>query len=243
MFGNLIIYESLGSTQDLARELARQGDSEGTAILALEQTSGRGRLGRTWVSPPGKNLALSVILKPQINPQHASLLGMAASIATAETVESCGIARAELKWPNDVLVNGRKIAGILSEAAVTSDRVEYVIVGLGLNLNCSREDFPHDLRESVTSIATCTGQIYDVEETARVFLHKMHGLYDRVKTEGPAFIPVLWDSRWAHRKSHVIRDGIRYRAEAIAPDGALVVSTEDGTIKQLVSGTIEIVSP
>ncbi|AFM26328.1 biotin--[acetyl-CoA-carboxylase] ligase [Desulfomonile tiedjei] len=243
MFGNLIIYESLGSTQDIARELARQGDSEGTAILALKQTSGRGRLGRTWVSPPGKNLALSVILKPHIEPQHASLLGMAASIATAETVESYGIARAELKWPNDVLVNGRKIAGILSEAAVTSNRLEYVIVGLGLNVNCSPDDFPPDLRELVTSMAICTGQISDVEEIARVFLDKMHSLYDRVRTEGPAFIPNSWDGRWAHRKSYVIRDGIRYRAEAIAPDGALVVSTEDGTIKQLVSGTIEIVSP
>jgi BirA family biotin operon repressor/biotin-[acetyl-CoA-carboxylase] ligase len=242
MLGDLKIYESLGSTQDLARELARQEDSEGTAILALEQTSGRGRLGRTWISPPGKNLALSIVLKPQIEPRHASLLGMAASIAVAETVEACGIAKAELKWPNDVLVNGRKIAGILLEAALTSVHLEYVIIGLGLNLNSSPDDFPHDLRESVTSVAICTGRVYDVEESARVFLDKMCGLYDRVKTEGPEFIPILWDGRWAHRKSYVMRDGIRYRAEAIAPDGALVVTTESGTMKQLFSGNIEILS-
>ncbi len=142
MFGKLIIRNSLSSTQDLVRELAQHGAPEGVALMALEQTAGRGRAGHSWVSPAGKNLAFSLLLRPKIDPAEAALLGMMASIAAANTVEACGAAKAELKWPNDVLVNGRKIAGILPEAALNDRAVQYVILGLGLKREFRRGRFP-----------------------------------------------------------------------------------------------------
>jgi BirA family transcriptional regulator, biotin operon repressor / biotin---[acetyl-CoA-carboxylase] ligase len=240
MFGKLIIHEQLESTQNLVRDLALRGEPEGAAVMALEQTGGRGRSGHSWVSPPGKNLALSVLLRPAIDPAEAALLGMMASIAVVETIEACGIARAQLKWPNDVLVDGLKIAGILSEAALTSRAVDYVIIGIGLNVNSEKTDFPHELQDSITSIFLSSGARQDLEETARLFLREMDSLYERVRREGCGFIPRLWDTRWAHRNSFVIRDGVRYKAEAIGPDGSLVVLTESGQSRRFTSGQVDV---
>lgn len=241
MFARLIIHEQLRSTQDSARELALKGEPEGAAVMALEQTGGRGRSGHSWISPPGKNLALSLLLRPAIDPAEAALLGMMASIAAVQTIEACGVATAELKWPNDVLVNGRKIAGILSEAALTSRTVEYVIIGIGLNVNSEETDFPPDLQDSITSIFLSSGVRQDLEETARLFLREMDILYERVRREGCSFIPGLWDTRWAHRNSFVIRDGVRYKAEAIGPDGSLVVLTESGQLRRFTSGQVDVI--
>lgn len=241
MFGRLIIHEQLESTQTLARDLALKGEPEGAAVMAMEQTGGRGRSGHSWVSPPGKNLALSVLLRPAIDPAEAALLGMMASIAAVETIEACGIVRAQLKWPNDVLVNGLKIAGILSEAALTSRSVEYVIIGIGLNVNSEKTDFPPELQDSITSIFLNSGVRQDLEETARLFLREMDMLYERVRHEGCGFIPPLWDTRWAHRNSFVIRDGVRYKAEAIGPDGSLVVLTESGQLRRFTSGQVDVI--
>lgn len=241
MFARLIIHEQLRSTQDSARELALKSEPEGAAVMALEQTGGRGRSGHSWISPPGKNLALSLLLRPAIDPAEAALLGMMASIAAVQTIEACGVATAELKWPNDVLVNGRKIAGILSEAALTSRTVEYVIIGIGLNVNSEETDFPPDLQDSITSIFLSSGVRQDLEETARLFLREMDILYERVRREGCSFIPGLWDTRWAHRNSFVIRDGVRYKAEAIGPDGSLVVLTESGQLRRFTSGQVDVI--
>ena len=241
MFEKLIVHKVLPSTQDLVRELALHGEPEGVAVMALEQTAGRGRAGHSWVSPPEKNVALSLLLRPRIDPAEAALLGMMASIAAANTVEACGVAKAELKWPNDVLVNGRKIAGILPEAALNDRAVQYVILGLGLNVNSEGEDFPPELQDSITSISLSTGRKQDLEATARLFLREMAMLYERVVREGCGFIPGLWETRWAHRHSSVIREGVRYKAETIAADGSLVALTEQGEFMRFTSGQVDVI--
>ena len=131
----LIVYEEVASTQDIARKLAQEGDPGPVAVMALRQTSGRGRSGRSWISPPGKNLALSVLLKPKLAPQEAPLMGLLASLAVAAALDAKGVPSVALKWPNDVLVEGRKIAGILPEASVKGNTLEFVIIGIGLNVN------------------------------------------------------------------------------------------------------------
>ncbi|MBI4963955.1 MAG: biotin--[acetyl-CoA-carboxylase] ligase [Desulfomonile tiedjei] len=237
--GRLTIYQEAESTQDLAREMAVRGEPDGTAIMALNQTLGRGRAGHTWISPPGRNLALSVILRPRVAAKEAPLLGLAAAVAVAETVESRGVPRAELKWPNDVLVQGQKISGILSEASINSNTVEFVIIGIGLNVNSVKSDFPHDLRSSVTSLLTVTGRQSDLEEVARELLRALGHLYDRVQREGCGFVPDLWDARWAHRGLVLVHEEGSGIAEGIDADGSLLLRDDRGSLIRIASGDVE----
>lgn len=239
--GRLIIREEAESTQDIARDLAKQGEPEGTAVMARKQTKGRGRSGHSWVSPSGKNLALSLILRPPMPPDEATFISLLASVAVAETVEAAGPIRTELKWPNDVLVQGRKIAGILSEAVMLGRTMEYVILGVGLNVNSVAADFPPELRSSVTSMLMCTGRSVDPEAVARTFMGRMSALYKRLKNEGGRFVVPLWRTRWAHQGCVLVHEGARAVAEGLDAEGALLLRTDDGSVKRVVSGEVLLV--
>ncbi len=167
------------------------------------------------------------------------MLGMLASVAVAEVVEAKGVRQVELKWPNDVLVTGRKIAGILSEARMSGRVAEFVIIGLGLNVNSELLDFPAEFRDHVTSLFLCTGLHWDLEQEARSFLERAAALYERVEQEGARFIPRLWMARWAHRGRIMKRDGITGTGESIDDDGALLLRTPDGTLQRIHSGEAE----
>ena len=236
MIDRLIIFERAESTQDLVRAMALKGEPEGVALMALEQTRGRGREGHVWVSPPGKNLALSLLLRPKIEPVHAPLLGLMASVAVAETIEACSIGPIELKWPNDVMVSRKKIAGILSEGTILHGKVSFVIIGLGLNVNAEEGDFPVELRGLVTSLFLGSGTTWDLEATAREFMNRMDILYRRVRTEGCGFIAPLWELRWAHRGQVLEQDGRVGAAEAIGSDGSLLLRATDGRLLSVCSG-------
>ncbi len=235
----LIIHQEARSTQDLARDLAGRGEPEGLAVMALRQTHGRGRLGRSWLSPEGKNLALSLILRPDLDPGHAALLGMLASVAAAEAVEEKGAHQAQVKWPNDVLVTGRKIAGILPEARTTGALIDFVIIGIGVNVNSQASDFPPHLSDSVTSLLLCTGKEHVLEDVAHCFLRRMATLYDRVRTQGCRFIAPLWETRWAHKGLMLVRNGMSGLAEGVDQDGTLILKTDDGCRLRVHSGEAE----
>ncbi|MFZ5867287.1 MAG: biotin--[acetyl-CoA-carboxylase] ligase [Thermodesulfobacteriota bacterium] len=235
----LIVYEEVASTQDIARKLAQEGDRGPVAVMALRQTSGRGRSGRPWISPPGKNLALSVLLRPKLAPQEAPLMGLLASVAVARVLEAKRVPSAALKWPNDVLVDGRKIAGILPEASVKGNTLEFVIIGIGLNVNSRFSDFPIELHDSVTSVLIVTGREWDLQEAAHDLLKEMDALYDRVIKEGCGFIPSLWGARWAHKGRMLTRDGLEGRAEGIGPLGSLILRASDGRRVEINSGEAE----
>ena len=235
----LIVYEEVASTQDIARKLAQEGDPGPVAVMALRQTSGRGRSGRSWISPPGKNLALSVLLKPKLAPQEAPLMGLLASLAVAAALDAKGVPSVALKWPNDVLVEGRKIAGILPEASVKGNTMEFVIIGIGLNVNSRFSDFPIELHDSVTSVLLATGEKWDVGDAAHGLLQEMDALYDRVNKEGCGFVPSLWETRWAHKGRILTRDGLEGRAEGIGPLGSLILRTTDGRRLEINSGEAE----
>lgn len=238
MTGRLIIHNEAESTQDLAREMALQGEPEGTAVMALSQTRGRGRAGRSWSSPQGKNIAFSLLLRPRLTPRETVLLGLLASIAVAETVEGRGVPEAHLRWPNDVLVHDRKIAGILSEAVIEAGAIDFVIIGVGFNVNTLESDFPADLRTPATSLFLCTGEESDLEQVARELLRKMNTLYSRVKKEGCAFIPPLWESRWPHRGRKLVHDDVTGTGLGLDTDGALILELEDGRVTHITSGDV-----
>lgn len=159
-------FEEVGSTNDIALGMARSGASEGTVVIARSQTRGRGRRGRSWYSKPGESVIMSVVLRPDVPPSRHSELAFAAGVAVAECLQyKCGL-RPVLKWPNDVLVNSRKIAGILIESEPRA-----AIVGIGVNV--MQESFPPDLSSEATSVALEGGSCTDVETVAAVILERL----------------------------------------------------------------------
>lgn len=237
----LVVYQETESTQDLAREWALRGEPEGLAVMALNQTKGRGTAGHSWVSPAGKNLALSVILRPRFSPEEAPLLALMAPISVAEAVESRIGRSAQLRWPNDVMVDGRKMAGILLEAGLNNRSINFVILGIGLNVNSELSDFPTDLRENITSLRIDTGREWDLEDTARDLLKRLELLYERVNREGCGFIPGIWRSRWAHRGAVLTRGGLTFTAEGIDANGALLIRGDNGKLERVISGSSELI--
>ena len=153
VIGRRIEYrEETGSTNTEALRLALEGTPEGTVVVADAQTEGRGRLDRTWESPPSKNLYLSVVLRPDIPAVTASLVPLMTGVAVADVLSQHCPGRVRLKWPNDVLVGGKKICGMLTEMRPRGDRVQFLIVGIGLNVNMRKLDFPPGLRDTATSL-------------------------------------------------------------------------------------------
>jgi len=145
-------YRSVKSTNDIAAELAQAGEPEGTIVTAEQQTKGRGRLGRSWHSPPGLGIYVSIILKPKFAPGKAPGLAIMTSVALADAVSKVCKAQVHIKWPNDILISGKKAAGILTELSADRDRIDHVIVGVGINVNHRSDDFPEELRSIATSL-------------------------------------------------------------------------------------------
>jgi len=219
--------------------MALSGEAEGVAIMAFKQTGGRGRSGRTWLSPAGKNLALSLLLRPRIASNAMPLLSLMAAVAVANTVERLGIAKPELKWPNDVLVSGKKLAGILAEAGLMNDSFKYVILGIGLNVNSEINDFPPELHYSVTSLFMCTSRQWDLVVIAEELLKDMEDLYKRVHIEGPRFVPELWSDRWAHLGRTLNYNGTVGLGQGISSDGSLILKTYNEQIIHVTSGIVD----
>ena len=152
--GRVIEYRpTVGSTNDLAKELARQGAPEGLLVLADQQTAGKGRLGRAWSTPPGAAIAMSLVLRPDLPLHQAPRITLAAAVAVAEAVREVADLAAGIKWPNDVLLRGRKLCGILTEMEAEMDRVSFVVVGIGVNVGLRREEMDPAFRETATSLA------------------------------------------------------------------------------------------
>lgn len=238
MVKRLLVYDEVESTQDVAKQMALGGEPEGTAVMALVQSRGRGRLGHSWLTPPGRNIALSLILRPRLQPSEAALLGLMVSIAVAETVEAEGVSRASLRWPNDVLVGGRKIAGILSEALVDTASIRFVVVGVGLNVNSRASDFPDDLDTPATSLFMCTGAEFSLERVANDLIDRVTYLYERAQEDGCSYIAPLWESRWEHRSVKLTHEGVTGIGVGLAADGALLLKGDDGHVRRVTSGEV-----
>ncbi len=190
-------FETIDSTNVVAARLAREGAPEGTLVLAERQTAGRGRLGRSWVSPARVNLYASFVLRPTLAPADAPQLALAAAVAVARALTvlpHLGRDRVAIKWPNDCLVDGKKIAGILTEMDAEVDRIRSVVLGIGVNLNASARAFPPELRPTATSVALATDTRVDRPRFAAALCGTLEAVYDRVVREGFAAIAPEWES-------------------------------------------------
>ncbi|OGB67007.1 MAG: biotin--[acetyl-CoA-carboxylase] ligase [Caldithrix sp. RBG_13_44_9] len=181
-------YQTIGSTNTEAVNLARQGVEEWTVVAAAEQTAGKGRFQRQWISQAGAGLWFSVIFRPRIETKKINLLNLTTAIILRDFLE--GIIRSssigkeyavELKWPNDILVDKRKMVGLLFESAFSSKRVEYVVAGIGINVHQSRDDFPPDLQESAISLKMVTAKNWDLTELLKQFLEYYYLEYNQAE--------------------------------------------------------------
>ncbi len=238
----ILCFKETDSTNSQARTLADNGASEGTLVLAESQTLGRGRKGRTWFSPKGEGVFISMILRPLMSPMDSSRLTLLAAVALAEAlIDSTGL-EIRIKWPNDLLCNGRKVAGILTELSTDMDAVNHVIIGLGLNVNTPRRSFPVDLRKKASSLLVESGQPHSRCKITQLFLERFEGHYDALVDHG--FPPLL--SRWKSLSDSI---GKKFRVEMIDKtltgtiqdvdsNGFLILEDEKGVRHSILSGDI-----
>lgn len=234
---------SIVSTSDRLKALARGGAPEWMVVAADEQSGGRGREGRRWVSPPG-GLYLSVLLRPRF--PGVGLLPLAAGVAVAEAADELGVPT-ELKWPNDVLAAGRKLAGILSEAASGPAGVEWVVLGIGVNVTLDPAGLPEDIRDGVTSLAAAGRPDAAPPEVAASVLARLAKGYDGLRSS-PGALVAAWRKRavpWWGGLVEVRTAGavLRGRLADVDDDGALVLELEGGERKRLLSGEVTRVRP
>ncbi len=238
-------HEELASTNDLARVLADEGAAHGEVVIAERQTAGRGRRGRVWLSPPRRNLYLSVVLRPDLPPQRASELTLVASVALCDVIREAGV-EAGIKWPNDLLAGDRKVAGILTEMAAEPDAVQWVVLGVGVNLNARPEDFPDDLRARATSLAIERGQPVPRALFAAALLARLEEWIDRHADEGFGPVRRAWVERSVTLGRRVEAEVEGRLVEGVADDldasGALLVRTAGGVVR-VVAGDVQILPP
>ncbi len=239
-------FEEVGSTNDEAKALADGDAGHGEVVVAERQTEGRGRRGRTWISPPRRNVAFSVILRPEeLPPTRAPELTLVAAVAVCDALRHSGV-DAGIKWPNDVLVGGRKIAGILTEMSAEADRVHWVVVGVGVNVNARLEDFPEELQGEATSLLLEREQPAPRALFLAACLTELEGWYDRHAEEGFAPIRQAWRDRSVTLGREVVvrTDGqdVTGLAEDIDESGALLVRTGAGLVR-ITSGDVALLRP
>ena len=231
VFGrNLLIYDSLDSTNGYAKTLANTGAQEGTVVIADHQTAGRGRCGRTWLDESGSSLLFSVIIRPEINKDKIGLLPFFAAIGVALAVEKVTGRRCECKWPNDLLFNGKKFCGILMESTSRQNRLEYVIIGIGLNVN--QKNFYGDLEGKATSLSNECCIEFDRKKIFCLVMSSLELLYKKVSRGNFDDVLMEWKARTtmfgkriALTQDAQVIDGM---AVTLSADGGLVVDTDTG---------------
>ncbi|HEX3036075.1 MAG TPA: biotin--[acetyl-CoA-carboxylase] ligase [Thermodesulfobacteriota bacterium] len=245
--GVIYSFEEVGSTNEVAFELARNGASEGTIVITDSQTKGKGRLSRKWISPPGMNLYISAVFRPPLVSKDAPFLTLVASIAVAEAVKNRG-ADAIIKWPNDVLVNGKKVAGVLTQMQHKGDRVDFVIVGVGININMTREMLEQEMGEVAqiaTSLREVLGHEVDRVSFSADLINELDMWYTKFLKDGKPSIIKEWTERWGaiNRRVQVKYNGKQVEGIAIGIDGNgyLLVKKDDGTTERIIAGDILLV--
>ena len=238
------VFEQTTSTNDVIEKLARDGVKEGAVVFAESQTKGRGRLGRAWVSPPRKGLWFSVLLRPNLRPQETTQLTVAAATALWRAIHNETGLCPEIKWPNDLLLRGRKVTGILTELTAELDRVKHVILGIGVDVNLSAGDFPSELRKLATSLKIESGKPVSRSALAVEILRELDHDCARVCSGDFASVADEWEEHCTTLGRNVaIQIGdrrIRGRAESLSEDGALLLRTEHGHLERISGGDVTL---
>lgn len=244
IIGQQIVYrEVVDSTNELAKSMAVKGVEEGTVIIAEEQTAGKGRMGRLWFSPAGQGLWFSIVLRPQICPADAPKMTLVAAVAVARALKEMGIP-AGIKWPNDILIQGRKLAGILTEMNAEIDKVNYLIVGIGINVNLGGGVLPDELSSIATSMEEyAEGGVSRIKVLASL-INNFDILYREFVAGGFLNILDSWKELCVTLNRRVQIHTLNNIDEGLAFDvdeeGALILKMDDGTMKRVFSGEVSL---
>jgi BirA family biotin operon repressor/biotin-[acetyl-CoA-carboxylase] ligase len=238
------VFEETTSTNDVVEKLAHDGVPEGVVVFAESQSRGRGRLGRKWISPPRKGLWFSILLRPQIRPAAVTQLTIAAATALFRAIRAQTGITAEIKWPNDIMVRGKKAAGILTELSAELDKVKYVILGIGVDVNLSASELPADLRKLATSLKIESGVHQNRAALAVKILQELDRDYDRVCSGRFETVANEWEehcSTIGHRVViHIGDRKIQGCAESLDTDGALLLRTQHGRLERIIGGDVTV---
>lgn len=242
--GREILYlDEVDSTNTAAKKAAENGAAHGTLVVSERQTGGKGRRGRVWDSPRGTGIFMTLILRPEMAPVHASMLTLVAALAVAGGIKECTGASSLIKWPNDIVMGGKKVCGILTEMSADPDCINYVAVGIGINVN--REEFPEEIREVAASIFTETGK-----KTKRsLLISAVMAAFERyyeifMKTADMSGLLEEYNGKLANcgRTVRVLDPAGEYSGTAIGIDreGELLVEMEDRTVRRVLSGEVSV---
>jgi len=241
---NILHLDEVDSTNNVARDLAREGCGEGTLVLAEVQTAGRGREGRRWYSPRG-GAWMSIVLKPKLVRAAPSLLNLAAGVAVCKAIRRQLSLEAFVKWPNDVMVQGRKVCGILAEA-FTHDGEQFVILGIGINVSGSTSSYPEEFRADAISLEEATRREVDRNSIVAGVLEELEALYPRTLTDEHAASAML--DEW-QRLSCMLGKRVTVEAgeakftgiaDRVDKDGALILRRPDGSEQRILSGSVTV---
>jgi BirA family transcriptional regulator, biotin operon repressor / biotin---[acetyl-CoA-carboxylase] ligase len=238
------VFEETTSTNDVIEKLARDGVKEGVVVFAESQTKGRGRLGRKWISPERKGLWFSVLLRPDLRPQETTQLTVASATALRRAIQSETGLKPEIKWPNDLLIGGRKVAGILTELSAELDRVKHVILGIGVDVNLGAGEFPAELKKTATSLKIESGRTISRAALAAAALRELDANYARICAGKFTEVADEWELNCTTiGKAVTVQIGdrnIRGRAESLDDDGALLLRTEHGRLEAITGGDVTL---
>ncbi len=242
---NIIYLGSIDSTNTYAKKAAEGSFTEGTVVIADEQTAGKGRLGKHWVSTKGKGIWMSIMLKPDILPADAPKLTITAAYAVAKALWDCCNLNAAIKWPNDIIAGGKKLCGILTEMSAEADEIKSIIVGIGINANMVYEDFGAEVSDIATSIRLQTGRAVSRKALAASVLNEFEKAYKDFVKEGSlkSFLEEYKNkSAVLGKEIRVIskKEEIIGMAVDISEEGHLVVRLADGALKEIMSGEVSV---
>jgi BirA family biotin operon repressor/biotin-[acetyl-CoA-carboxylase] ligase len=240
----IYLYETIDSTNTIASELAEKGKAEGTVVIADSQVRGKGRLGRSWVSPPGVNVYMSIVFRPDMKPKDATLLTIMASVACTIALRRVTGLHITIKWPNDLMVSEKKLGGILTETRVDSKRIEYAVTGIGINVNMELDALPDVVKKVAASIRMETGKLFSRIKIIQEVLNEINHWYNILKEKGHSKITSQWKQLTSTlgRKVEVVTgsETLKGLAESITGDGMLVLRLPSGALRVIQYGDLTL---
>lgn len=240
----IMVYDEVESTNSKANELLKQGYPSGTVVIADRQIKGKGRLGRKWISPAGKNLYLSIAIKPNIPPKYATLLTLTSVVACTTALRRYTDVPVMIKWPNDMLVDDKKVGGILTEMKIEGEKIKSAVVGIGINVNMTEEDIPEEIKEIASSLKIFKGEDFSRSLLAAEIIKESDKWYQLLEKRQRKTIIDRWmqlSGTIGRQVKIVLSDReLIATAEAIDDEGRLIVKLNDGTYEKICAGDVTL---